>query len=597
MTFDAPGTSPSIVYPLPGGGDIPAFPPGAAGTPGGSTAAAEAVETVNAAEAVEAAGEEDPTKAPLFSRIFYEKGASVNRMVATHLGWDAWDASLGRQVNAHLWSNPTVEDLMRSLDPAFEAAGSPPAMDAMLPWLQRPGFPVVTLVVKQEQQGGAVVATLHASQAPISPFLPPARAAEPWWIPLRVSCDGGAPFLFEFNTTIASMAVPMKRSEGSGADNGRTANTTMTCVGDPQFRGFFSVRYAQDSQWAARIAGAAASLTSTPDYTRALAFHTFIMATMAHEPASIPARLLTALAPALAQNKRLGGYAGSGDLYTMLLTRAAPVTAVLDAGGATSAAAAGEFRAAVRALVGPLANWLGWEEEVETEKTRMAAVTGPEPTTPWPQHEDAGVEARAHTSVRPMALLRAVLSDDTATVASALVQFRAHYAGPAARATYFAAARYGQASDKAALRTMLTDAVSAGKPYADLLFGLSAGAGDAAGCAAGLAAVSTSTSAAGAGAAVAALTDVLQHAPACRAAAWAYFEAAAGQYWKADGAAATSAITKAFAWLVTAPELASAASLLATQNATVASAAARHTALTQIKININMVANNAGERQ
>lgn len=30
--------------------------------------------------------------------MFYEKGASVNRMVALHLGWDEWNSALGVEV-------------------------------------------------------------------------------------------------------------------------------------------------------------------------------------------------------------------------------------------------------------------------------------------------------------------------------------------------------------------------------------------------------------------------------------------------------------------------------------------------------------------
>jgi hypothetical protein len=118
MTFDATGTAPAVVYPLPGGGDVPPFPP---------------------TRALRAAlrGHEDPTKAPLFSRIFYEKGATVNRMVVLHLGFSAWDSALASHLRRFQWANPTVEDLMRSLDGAFRAAGSPSAMSAMyvaMPW-------------------------------------------------------------------------------------------------------------------------------------------------------------------------------------------------------------------------------------------------------------------------------------------------------------------------------------------------------------------------------------------------------------------------------------------------------------------------------
>lgn len=58
MTYDTPGTAPAIVYPIRGGGDDPAFPP-----------------TLTTAISSKTQGDLDPTKAPLFARIFYEKGA------------------------------------------------------------------------------------------------------------------------------------------------------------------------------------------------------------------------------------------------------------------------------------------------------------------------------------------------------------------------------------------------------------------------------------------------------------------------------------------------------------------------------------------
>ena len=127
MAADMAGTAPAIVYPIRGGGDVPAFPPTM--NRGADLGANDLLSTL------------DPTKAPLFSRIFYEKGASVNRMVATMLGFDQWFASLATELKRHTWQNPTVEDMMRSLDGAFIAMGAgATAVDAMLPWLRRPGY-------------------------------------------------------------------------------------------------------------------------------------------------------------------------------------------------------------------------------------------------------------------------------------------------------------------------------------------------------------------------------------------------------------------------------------------------------------------------
>jgi hypothetical protein len=135
MAFDTPGTAPAVVYPIRGGGDIPAFPPSASAVRT-SAPVGKSIQSLNVSQTVrnvdvgheatasgsvgkvqrfraepfksgvgrgsepnndssnagsnDSEGSEDPTKAPLFSRIFYEKGASVNRMVMTVLGKDAW---------------------------------------------------------------------------------------------------------------------------------------------------------------------------------------------------------------------------------------------------------------------------------------------------------------------------------------------------------------------------------------------------------------------------------------------------------------------------------------------------------------------------
>ena len=119
LTMDMTGTAPAITYPLPGGGDVPPFPP----PPPPSELSLSSSEDplyLEADHLSALSGLEDlsldPSKAPEFSRIFYEKGACVNRMVATHVGWDQWNKALGGHLNRFPWSNPTVEDLMhRSL--------------------------------------------------------------------------------------------------------------------------------------------------------------------------------------------------------------------------------------------------------------------------------------------------------------------------------------------------------------------------------------------------------------------------------------------------------------------------------------------------
>ena len=52
-----------------------------------------------------------------------------------------------------------------------------------------------------------------------------------------------------------------------------------------------------------------------PDFVREAVFHSVLLAKMAHEKMATPARMIAAIAGPLAAVERLGGYAGSGDVY------------------------------------------------------------------------------------------------------------------------------------------------------------------------------------------------------------------------------------------------------------------------------------------
>ena len=575
MTFDATGTAPAVVYPLPGGGDVPPFPPAHAFS-------------ISAARWSHEGSQEDPTKAPLFSRIFYEKGATLNRMVALHLGFSAWDHALASHLRQFRWSNPTVEDLMRSLDGAFEAAGSPSAMSAMLPWLERPGFPVVTLSVYETQAAGWSV---RASQRPISPYIP-TRASEPWWIPLRISVGGAAPFNFEFNTTEAVAPVPTYAVGGQNV-NGTAAPT---CVGDPTFHGMFLVRYSDRAQWDARIAWAASERVNY-SYVRALVFQIILLTSMAHEPVALLSSTISMLTPRLVSDseRKIGGFAGTGDFVTMILQRAALVAAVLN-GCPNASDAAMQLGRNMAALAGPLSVALGWEDRLSSGQTDKAAVTNLGP--PWPQQEDAQTEFRDRKRLRPVVLMSAVVAGDSATVASGLALFRALVTNgtvvdaQVARAAYFNAVRWGTAEDKTALERLLNmTAKTRPSSVPDILFGLSAGATDPSTCAAGLSALRLHTTTAEL---VPALANVLQLAPACHAATWDVLASAAQALWASDGAAATPAILATIS-VLGGSALPAASALISTQNATTVSSEDSYAALTQIRINGDLCAANSGE--
>jgi len=577
--FDMLGTAPSIVYPLPGGGDLPPFPPSSAETLPPRLEGLQAL---------------DPTKAPEFSRIFYEKGASVNRMVALHLGLETWNHAIGAHVQRFLWQNPTVEDLMHSLTPAFAERArtrlGANALTAMLPWLRRSGFPVITLELLKDSDGSIVQAT----QQPVSRYLPAGEATDPWWVPLQVSVNGLEPFLFELDNVTNVMKLPEMVS-AMGLE-------PHSMVGDPTFLGPFIVRYADSKQWDARIAAAGDFARTPPDYARNIAFHASVLATMSHEPVSLFARVASSMSQAMSRMPQIGGWEGAGDLYLFLFESAQPLHTVLSsaavavgASPAVATAATG-LEDAMRTVSGPLARRLGWENglvrAIDEERTIH------DRSVPWPTQEDPGTEVRDENALRPAALLQAVLFADETIISEALDRFRlaaepngAPLSAAAARAACVAAARYGTNADYEALRQMWASSPQSSDRRADMLFGLSAGAAVGERCSAGLKAVRTLTKPSDQ---LSALADVLKFAPQCREVAWSAYATTARELWHEMGAAATASITAGFTALSRVSELHDATELLAQQNSTVVDPEAAHAALTRVRINLDMVKLNSG---
>merc|ERR1719272_1855446 len=284
--------------------------------------------------------------------------------------------------------------MMRSLDGAFIAMGAgATAVDAMLPWLRRPGYPVVTLSVSGN--------ILTATQTPISKHV---KDQTPWWIPLYVQTGTEQPQLLSFSTTVGTMKL----------DN---ASPSLV-VGDPAFRGVFVVRYEDDAMWEARIKHAAETHSATPDYTRELLFQITLLVTMSHEKVERLTSALLTLAPILAKNPHLGGYAGESALYTMIMTKSTPIVASLGACGAPCSTALDGLVHSLRTMFGGLSQRLATTDSITTvpdfdgvgaedpssslsssssvssSSSSSADVDDDVSSTPWPSGEDAGLEAR-----------------------------------------------------------------------------------------------------------------------------------------------------------------------------------------------------------
>eukprot|EP00047_Mylnosiga_fluctuans_P024995 m.177944 g.177944 ORF g.177944 m.177944 type:complete len:937 (-) comp9977_c0_seq13:71-2881(-) len=132
-------------------------------------------------------------------QIFYEKGASVNSMVADVIGAPAWDAAFAEFINTYAFQNPSVADMIGSV-----AAVAPAVAPHFKAWIETAGFPVV-LVTLNEATG-----VLNLTQVPITPTVWP-QPSPLWWLPLRVVATLGADtadFVVELTTATALHQLP-----------------------------------------------------------------------------------------------------------------------------------------------------------------------------------------------------------------------------------------------------------------------------------------------------------------------------------------------------------------------------------------------------
>ena len=504
---------------------------------------------------------------------------------------------------------------MRSLAPAFSAAGSKhSAMTAMLPWLQRSAFPIVTLsIAPSPSQSGAYVLT--AAQKCVSQYA--LGAEQPWWIPLRVSIGGGPLLTFELDAITMNFDIP---AVSLGAEHIEGSDVP-TISGDPEFWGAFAVRYADPVQWSSRMASYASGALPR-EYQRAFATHAMLLSSTAgHERIdAVAAKLIAASTQLLANMTCIGGYAGSGDQYANLLKRATPMYSLLTGGAAPSAALA----SAIQRLVAPLVKRVGWSDATMPLPSPSACHPFAFPKeangVPWPTHEDPGMEQRAITALRSTALATAVLFNDPSTVVEALDLFRNSTTfvidGPGARAAYISAARYGTDEDAsnlvAALNVLLGDGdkQSQSQPppspptpnqgaVATLVNAFAAGAAVEARCAAAIGGIARASAAKGVGFsqtdALGALAELLSYAPsaACRTAAWSSAVAAATAAWATIKADASKSALAVLTLAASRAEQASAGALIAEQaTRKTISADAAHAAVVKIQTNLDVVAFN-----
>ena len=148
----------------------------------------------------------------VFDEISYGKGASVLRMLEGFLGADRFRAGVTDYLNRFRFGNAGTEDLWAAL----ERASGEPVGRIVGPWIDRPGFPVIS--ARLGTQG------LELSQRQFR--LEGDVDSPPWPIPLQLEVDGKRSTLL-FGTR--ELTVPLPASA--------------TVVLNPEAIGFFRARY------------------------------------------------------------------------------------------------------------------------------------------------------------------------------------------------------------------------------------------------------------------------------------------------------------------------------------------------------------------
>jgi len=110
----------------------------------------------------------------IFDHISYLKGSSVIRMLAAHLGVETFLKGVGDYLKAHAYGNARTGDLWAALS---KASGQD--VNAFMdPWIQKIGFPVVTVAEEPGQISVKQSRFLTAGE------VKPEEDETTWWIPI-----------------------------------------------------------------------------------------------------------------------------------------------------------------------------------------------------------------------------------------------------------------------------------------------------------------------------------------------------------------------------------------------------------------------------
>lgn len=112
----------------------------------------------------------------IFDDISYNKGSSVIRMLADHLGQEAFLKGVSNYLKGHTYSNATTQDLWSALS---QASGQD--VNALMePWILKIGFPVLSVTEQTNQ------ISIKQSRFLSTGDVKAEEDTTTWWVPLGV---------------------------------------------------------------------------------------------------------------------------------------------------------------------------------------------------------------------------------------------------------------------------------------------------------------------------------------------------------------------------------------------------------------------------
>jgi len=141
-----------------------------------SRASALEVDGLSATRPVEYPVRTPTDAAAMFDQLTYKKGASILRMIERHLGTDVFRRGVRGYLEQHRFGNAETGDLWAALGEASQL----PVGRVMDTWVQRPGYPLVTVSLEPDGR------TLVVSQQRFSYLRAAPRPDDFWGVPVHV---------------------------------------------------------------------------------------------------------------------------------------------------------------------------------------------------------------------------------------------------------------------------------------------------------------------------------------------------------------------------------------------------------------------------